>query len=275
MKSSFEPRANTSNARANGQGVENRSVKVATRHTAWQRLPRPGQILPTGSVGNDCGCFKCLHRSGKIQTDLAESKQYNFGAAYIYLLRLVRATHLAYVNLQDLEIRMQETVAPWLALPRDLFSGSLKLLSRRGSASKAVCEVGRRCRCLALIVFAVGATWQTAARCDPLDTPASDNAAQPRTARATGIVGHVRLPSGQPLPGILVVAVSLIKPSPPIPDIAIVTDAAGYYVWDLPLGRYQLTFVRNGQRIATRDVAIGDASRTVTLNLTVSARENP
>jgi hypothetical protein len=67
--------------------------------------------------------------------------------------------------------------------------------------------------------------------------------------------------------GVVVLAQSLDKPAPAIPDIAVTTDAAGNYFWSLRSGNYELTFLLNGQTIATRRVSIpaGDGSATLDL----------
>jgi hypothetical protein len=56
--------------------------------------------------------------------------------------------------------------------------------------------------------------------------------------------------------GVVVLAQSLDKPSPAIPDIAITTDAAGRYLWLLRPGKYELTFLLNGKKLATRRVTV-------------------
>jgi hypothetical protein len=71
----------------------------------------------------------------------------------------------------------------------------------------------------------------------------------------------VRAASGKPVSGVVVLAKSLDKPSPAIPDIAITTNAAGRYLWLLRPGNYELTFLLNGKKLATRRVTVS-AQRT-------------
>jgi hypothetical protein len=66
----------------------------------------------------------------------------------------------------------------------------------------------------------------------------------------------VKSASGEPLRDIVVLAKSLDKPAPAIPDIAIVTNAAGRYLWALPAGQYELTFIQDGRKFASRRVAV-------------------
>ncbi len=85
----------------------------------------------------------------------------------------------------------------------------------------------------------------------------------------------MRSQSGQPLRGVVVLVDPLDKPSPPIPDVANATDQAGYYYWALPPGRYRLSFIHNGTRIATRDVAIPDGRRIVSFDVVIADRKEP
>jgi hypothetical protein len=130
----------------------------------------------------------------------------------------------------------------------------------------------------AILVFALDIMWPMAASYNPLETPVSNDQPEPRLDRLppSGIGGHVRLPSGQPLQGVVVLPRSLDEPpASPIPDIANTTDEAGHYFWDLPTGRYRLTFVLNGKTIAIREVTIRDNQRAVTLDIIASDRGNP
>jgi hypothetical protein len=56
----------------------------------------------------------------------------------------------------------------------------------------------------------------------------------------TGVVSD----EGRPAVGVVVLPKSLDEPSPPIPELAVATDASGRCSWRLWPGRYELT-VRN------------------------------
>jgi hypothetical protein len=103
----------------------------------------------------------------------------------------------------------------------------------------------------------------------PPDTPtSSDDPAPPVVAPApSGIVGHVRTQSGEPLHGIVVLAESLDPGGRAIPELAISTDPAGRFFWELEPGRYRLAFVRDGRRLATREVTVPAEQRTVTVDI--------
>jgi hypothetical protein len=101
---------------------------------------------------------------------------------------------------------------------------------------------------------------------NPLETVESSD--QSRPARpGPGVAGVVRAASGKPVSGVAVVAQSLDKPSPAIPDIAITTDAAGRYLWLLRPGNYELTFLLNGKKLATRRVTISAESTPQSLDV--------
>lgn len=84
----------------------------------------------------------------------------------------------------------------------------------------------------------------------------------PGTASGPGAAGHgsvagaVRTGDGGPLPGVLVVPVSLDDPAVAVPELAVVTDAGGSYRWDLPAGRYELRAVRDGAVLGSTRVEV-------------------
>lgn len=84
----------------------------------------------------------------------------------------------------------------------------------------------------------------------------SDQTATKASQLGQGVRGLVKSASGRPMPGIVVLAKSLDKPAPAIPDIAIVTNANGSYFWSLPPGNYELTFLRDGSKLAARRVVV-------------------
>ena len=83
---------------------------------------------------------------------------------------------------------------------------------------------------------------------------------------AEGVVGRLVASSGRPLAGARIVAQSLDDPSGPIPEIAILSDAGGRFVWPLRAGRYRLAAVVDGQEIAAADLVVRPAQVT-TLDL--------
>lgn len=58
-------------------------------------------------------------------------------------------------------------------------------------------------------------------------------------------------------------ATSLDRPSKPVPDIAILTDAEGVFSWPLRAGTYRLAAVTDGRPIATAVVTVeaGEVTR--------------
>jgi hypothetical protein len=55
-----------------------------------------------------------------------------------------------------------------------------------------------------------------------------------------GVIGTVRDGAGRPVSGVLVQAIA--EPgSPPAPELAVMTNNAGRFVWPLPPGNYRLS----------------------------------
>lgn len=74
--------------------------------------------------------------------------------------------------------------------------------------------------------------------------------------------------------GVVVLAKSLDKPAPAIPDIAIVTNANGSYFWSLPPGNYELTFLQDGRKLTTRR-AVVQQSRVTQMDVLPARRGTP
>ena len=77
-----------------------------------------------------------------------------------------------------------------------------------------------------------------------------------------GVVeGVVRGADGSTVAGALVVPVPLDDPAPAIPELAVVTDDAGAYTWNLPDGRYELRATKDGTAMGSArvEVAAGEA----------------
>lgn len=82
-----------------------------------------------------------------------------------------------------------------------------------------------------------------------------------------GISGTVRNRAGRPVAQVFVQAVAL-GDTPPVPEIAIFSDARGRFNWPLPPGRYRLTAEHGGRR-ARADVTVprsGQARQDLTLS---------
>jgi len=121
------------------------------------------------------------------------------------------------------------------------------------------------------IVFAALLAWPAVAMGDTRDAPTSDDSPQPPRAEpvSVGVAGQVRAKTGTPLRGVVVLVRPLDTPTRPIPDIANTTDADGRYRWNLPPGRYELTFVRDGTPIAKREVVVPADRRAAPLDVVV------
>lgn len=73
---------------------------------------------------------------------------------------------------------------------------------------------------------------------------------------AQGVVGRVHNATGQPVAGARITAQSLDQPTRPIPEIAILSDADGRFVWPLRPGRYRLAAVVDGRELATEEATV-------------------
>ncbi len=85
-----------------------------------------------------------------------------------------------------------------------------------------------------------------------------------------GLTGLVETGDGRPVTGAMIVPVPLGDDTPAIPEIAILTDAAGRYNWPLPPGTYEVSVSAEGYRTAKRRVEVG-ADKLVTLNVMLSS----
>ena len=68
--------------------------------------------------------------------------------------------------------------------------------------------------------------------------------------------GTVRAPDGAPVPGVLVAATSIDSPARAVPELAVMTDAAGTYEWPLQPGRYRLEATVAGVGAASAEVTV-------------------
>jgi hypothetical protein len=89
----------------------------------------------------------------------------------------------------------------------------------------------------------------------PVDSITSDTGPV-ATALDQGIAGTVMNEAGEPVAEVFVQATSLDANSPPIPDIAIMTDAEGRFSWPLRPGAYRLTFILDGREIGEAEAMV-------------------
>jgi hypothetical protein len=88
-------------------------------------------------------------------------------------------------------------------------------------------------------------------------------------AEARGSVsGLATTTDGAPVAGALVQPRSLDEPSPPIPEIAILTNADGRFVWPLFAGNYELTVIAEGCQPVSQRVVV-EAGKAVTVAFTL------
>jgi hypothetical protein len=72
-----------------------------------------------------------------------------------------------------------------------------------------------------------------------------------------GVAGRVTTSDGRSLRGAFIQPRSLDDPSPPIPEIAILTDSDGRYTWPLFPGTYEISVSLKGCQRAIRQVVVG------------------
>jgi uncharacterized GH25 family protein len=78
--------------------------------------------------------------------------------------------------------------------------------------------------------------------------------------------GRVVMPDGQPVADALVgVAWSIADRE--VPEIAVITDAAGQFLFDLPPGRFGIWVRAPDGRSTTAEVAVDDSDREIVVQL--------
>ena len=121
---------------------------------------------------------------------------------------------------------------------------------------------------VALTVMSVGTPG-----CSPRNAP-DEAVAGPSLANGgppaigQGVSGRIVDDSGRPIEGALVVPKSLDNNSPPIPEIAVFSDATGNYAWRLSPGHYEFSVTTDGYRTATVSVVV-NSSQVSTVNITL------
>ncbi len=104
------------------------------------------------------------------------------------------------------------------------------------------------------MLLAAGLGGCTAGAASP-DTPrSSDDGAAGRITQ--GITGTVTRADGTPIAGAFIAATSLDRPSPPIPEIAILTNEAGRFTWPLRPGRYRVTALVDGAEVGSANTQV-------------------
>jgi hypothetical protein len=73
---------------------------------------------------------------------------------------------------------------------------------------------------------------------------------------AEGVNGQIRDGAGAAVAGAMIVPRSLDADGPPIPEVAILSDADGRYAWPLRPGRYEISVVIDGEKRLSRPVAV-------------------
>jgi Carboxypeptidase regulatory-like domain len=87
-------------------------------------------------------------------------------------------------------------------------------------------------------------------------------------ATATGSVsGVLRRANGEAVSGATINAESTDLPRKPVPEVKVITDDAGHFVWPLNPGRYRLTVTIEGFGTAAAQVLVGKVTPDVELVL--------
>ena len=119
---------------------------------------------------------------------------------------------------------------------------------------------------VALIFMGVGVS------CHSRDPNRSVSSSDPGEKAGVGITqglgGRITAPSGRPISGALIQPRSLDNHGPPIPEIAILTDDDGWYMWPLLPGMYEISVSAEGYQPVTQQVTV-KAGRVVNVNLTL------
>jgi hypothetical protein len=89
----------------------------------------------------------------------------------------------------------------------------------------------------------------------------------PKAGPGIGLVlGHITDVRGEPLDHVYVDPKWLSRRTEGLPDAAVYSDQQGFYMWDLPPGRFRITFNRPGYQPEVRDVEIRE-QEIITIDL--------
>jgi hypothetical protein len=95
--------------------------------------------------------------------------------------------------------------------------------------------------------------------------PAGGDDTVPLGPRAVqpGAEGRIVDRAGMPLDGVFVQAIGLGPDAPPVPEMAVFSDAGGFWHWGLRPGRYAITFSPPGRSPVRREVVVrgGEVTR--------------
>ena len=135
--------------------------------------------------------------------------------------------------------------------------------------------MGRECRAsgalaAAGLMMAAGASAGGGATGNPDRPVGSGEAGEAVSAGiAEGVAGRLVAPSGGPVAGARITARSLDRPAGPVPEIAILSDADGRFVWPLRPGRYRLAALVGGREVAAATATV-EPGRIATLELSAA-----
>jgi hypothetical protein len=102
------------------------------------------------------------------------------------------------------------------------------------------------------------------------DQPVTDRGTASGNEKVEGVAGFIRDPAGRPIRSAVIRSMGLAVPSPPIPEIAIVSDKDGYYVWRLVPGPYEISVSAEGYRSASKRARV-EPGRQARLDFTLEA----
>ena len=100
----------------------------------------------------------------------------------------------------------------------------------------------------------------------PVTTPSLLNGEPP--AISEGIAGRITDDGGRVVAGAMLQPKSLDENGPPIPELAVYSDANGQYAWRLFPGRYEMTVSAAGYQTASATATV-NSSRVTTLDITL------
>ncbi len=83
-----------------------------------------------------------------------------------------------------------------------------------------------------------------------------------------GVAGRVTTSDNLPVKGAFIQPRSLDDPSPPIPEIAILTDGNGRYMWPLFPGSYEILVTAQGCAPAAKQIVV-EAGQVARLDFTL------
>ena len=104
--------------------------------------------------------------------------------------------------------------------------------------------------------------------CANKNTDISSEQSEPSQVVQEGLTGRVNDSEDHPVEGAFIQPRSLDKPSPPIPEIAILSNSSGQYMWPLWPGNYEISVSAEGYARASGQVTV-QAGQVAILNFTL------